>query len=256
MSTEKLGKGWTPAEKLSKPNRYSVDLWGAGGSGKTHFIVHTCPGPIALINFDRDPSRLIVESKRKDVFVRNLHTEGLWMTDHQARETYKRFEEALRDALTLEEGTIAVDGGSAMNHLLEQLALAEYNDTLLQHGKDTVERLPSLQRARINSRILNMCASVSQTPLNFVITHQQREIWSSEGKPLGRYEARENTQIQYGVDISLWMFVNKQEATKTQPSELRHFAKVAICKSREKLIDRRFENPTWDLIVAHINEEE
>lgn len=247
----KLSKMWTAAADIEVQDRYSLDLFGGGGSGKSHFIINTCPGPILLVNFDRDPSRMIAASGRDDVYVCNLHTAGLWLTDIEAREKYSNLEAALRDARSMTEGTFAIDGGSALTHLLEQIALADYNAS--KQGED-VDRLPSLMRGGINSRILNMLAVVSQTPVNFVITHQVRQIWSKDEKgnigPSGKFEARENTQIEYGVDMSVFMFTQKQSATAGADAMIKHYGKVVICKHDQKLIDKRFENPTFDLLVG------
>jgi len=249
-----LSDRWTTPDKLTIPDRYSLDLWGAGGAGKTHFIIQDCPGPIAYINFDRNAARMIAASERKDIFLRNIHTEGLWLTDKQAEDKYKQFEEAINEALKLEEGTIAVDGGSALVHILEQLALAEYNKAQESRGKDAVDRLPTLQRGSINSRILNMLASVSQTPLNFIITHQERQVWSDEGKPLQEFQARENTQVPYGVDVALWMFRQWESATKTAPARPRYFAKISMCKlpDRGNLVNLRMENPSWGVLLGYL----
>ena len=90
MTDSKLSKLWTPASELKPPTRWSIDLWGGGGSGKTHCIVFTCPGPILLVNFDRDPSALILKSGRKDIFLCNLHTEGLVLSDKEAEELVRQ----------------------------------------------------------------------------------------------------------------------------------------------------------------------
>jgi hypothetical protein len=140
-----------------------------------------------------------------------------------------------------------------MNHLLEQIALADYNDYMVGQGKDTTDRLPSLQRASINSKVLNLLASISQSPVNFIISHQQRQVWSEEGRPTDRYEARENTQIEYGVDISLYMFTSWQAVPNKKPV-LKHYGKVSVCKHNDKLINMTLENPSFDLIVGMMEE--
>lgn len=247
-----LSKLWTPAAEMQVQDRYSIDLFGAGGSGKTYFIINSAPGPILLVNFDRDPSRMIAASGRDDIYVCNLHTAGLWLTDEEARKKYANLESALKDATSMNSGTFAIDGGSALTHLLEQIALADYNKR--KQGED-VERLPSLERASINSRILNLCAVISQTPVNFIITHQVREVWTRDERgnvgPSGKFEARENTQIEYGVDMSLYMYA--QWLTAKPPAQekvLKHYGKVVICKHNTALINQRYENPTFDMLVS------
>lgn len=248
-----LSKMWTPAPKLKVQDRYSLDLFGAGGSGKTHFVINSAPGPILLVNFDRDPSRMIAASGRDDIYVCSIHTAGLWLTDEEARKKYANLEAALKDATKMESGTFAIDGGSALTHLLEQIALADYN---AGSGREAVERLPSLMRGGINSRILNLCAVISQTPVNFIITHQVREVWAKDAQtgnvgPTGRYEARENTQIEYGVDLSMYMFTQWQSAAPPATEKvLKHYGKVVICKHSQGLVNQRFENPTFDLVVG------
>jgi len=254
MTEPKLSSLWTPAEAVKAPTRWSIDLWGAGSSGKTHFIVFTCPGPILLVNFDRDPSALILKSERKDIYLCNLHTAGLVLSDKEAEEKLAKFEKALKEALSPEMagGTLAVDGGSALNNLFEQVALAELNKVLRAKDKPLVEKLPALHRGSINSRILNMLAAVSQSQVNFIITHQEREIWSDDGKPTGTYEARENTQIEYGVNISVRMFTRMQSASKTAAAHPVHFGRIVLCKDNEKAVQMVLPNPSWDVLVEFL----
>ncbi|GAG08884.1 unnamed protein product, partial [marine sediment metagenome] len=251
MSTPKpkLSDLWTPAESIEYPTRWSVGLWGPAGGGKSHVIVNSCPGPLFIANFDRDISALVKKSGRKDVYVANLHTEGLVLTDKRAEELIQRFQAAIDEVITMTEGTFALDGGSALHHILEQLELARLNASQHKRGKEIYERLPALHRGAINAQINAMLASVSNSPVNFAITHQQREIWDETGKPTGTFEPRENSQIAYGVDMEVRIFSAMRSAgrdpkTKKPIAASRGFyGRVTLCKHNTSAEDTKIENP-------------
>jgi len=261
MTEAKLSDLWLPAESVLAPTRWSVGLWGPAGGGKSHVIVNSCPGPVFIANFDRDVSALVKKSGRKDIYIANLHTAGLVLTDKRAEQLIERFQKALEEVTTMTEGTFALDGGSAFHHILEQLELSRLNASQRKRaakGKDaeTYEKLPALYRGGINAQINAMLASISNSPVNFVITHQQREIWDQTGKPTGEFEPRENTQVAYGVDMevrifSAWTSAKRDPKTKKEiPKMLEHYGRVTMCKHDESVIDTKIKNPTWEYLVG------
>ena len=256
MTKPTLSKLWTPAESIEYPTRWSIGLWGPAGGGKSYVVVETCPGPLFIANFDRDISALVKKSGRKDIYVANLHTAGLVLTDKRAEELIKRFQAALEEVTSMTEGTFALDGGSALHHILEQMELARLNADQRKRGKEQHDRLPALRRGGINAQINAMLASVSNSPINFVITHQQREIWDETGKPTGVFEARENSQIEYGVDMevrifSAWQSAGRDPKTKKpMPKMLKHYGRVSACKHNDSAIDTKVENPTWEFLTG------
>jgi len=260
VKAPKLSDLWTPAESIEYPSRWSVGLWGPGGGGKSHLIIHTCPGPVLVANFDRDISALVKSSGRKDIYVANLHTEGLILTDTRAEKLIESFNKATEEATTMTGGTFAVDGGSALHHVLEQLTLARLNAEQRKRragGKtaEHYEKLPALHRGGINAQMNAMFASISNSPVNFVITHQQREIWDQAGKPTGEFEPRENSQVEYGVDMevrvfSAWQSAGRDKAGKAIPKMLKHYGRVTLCKHQEAALDTKVENPTWEFLTG------
>jgi hypothetical protein len=261
IDNPKLSDLWTPAESIEYPTSWNINLWGPGGGGKSHLIVYTCPGPVFIANFDRDISALIVKSGRKDIYVANLHTSGLVLTDKMAEELIDRFNKATEEAITMTGGTFAVDGGSALHHILQQLALAHLNAEQRKRrakGKDAehYDKLPALHRGEINAQMNAMFASVSNSPINFVMTHQQKEIWSEQGKPTGEFEPRENSQVEYGVDMEVRIFAAWQPAGRDpktkQPTEkmLKHYGRVTLCKHNRDIEDMKVSDPTWEYLTG------
>ena len=261
MTKPKLSDLWTPAESIEYPTRWNVGLWGPGGGGKSHVIVNTCPGPVLIANFDRDISALVKKSGRKDIYVANLHTEGLVLTDKRAEELVERFQKALEEAVAMGCGTFAVDGGSSFHHVLEALELSRLNADQRRRaakGKkgEQYEKLPALHRGGINAQMNAMFASISNSPVNFAITHQQREIWDETGKPTGVFEPRENSQVEYGVDMevrifSAWQSAGRDPKTKQpMPKMLKHYGRISACKHNESAIDTKIENPTWEFLTG------
>lgn len=261
-----LSSIWTPAEDIEYPTRWSVNLWGPGGGGKSHVIINTCPGPLLFANFDRDSSALIKRSGRKDVYVANLHTEGLVLTEKRAEKLIEDFQKALEEATTMTEGTFAVDGGSALHHVLEGVALARLNAEQRKRaakGKkaDQYDKLPALHRGGINAQMNAMFASISNSPVNFVITHQQREIWDQAGKPTGEYEPRENSQVEYGVDMEVRIFSAMKSAgrnPKTKqpfPATRGFYSRVTLCKHARHTEGQKVENPSWEYLTGLMEED-
>jgi len=255
MGTPKLSDLWTSSESIEYPSRWSVGLWGPAGGGKSHLIVNTCPGPVFIANFDRDISALVKKSGRDDIYVANLHTEGLVLTDKRAEELVDRFQRAMDEVTKMGGGTFALDGGSALHHILEQLELARFNASQKKRGKEQQERLPALNRGGINAQINAMLASISNSPVNFAITHQQREIWDQAGKPTGEFEARENSQMVYGVDMevrvfSAWQSAHRDKKGNAVPKILKHYGRVTLCKHNESAVDTKIEDPTWEFLTG------
>lgn len=211
---------------------------------------------------------MVLKSGRKDIFVCPIHTEGeelgssptlkpiiksMFLTNKVARERMDRFQAALNEAAKVNKGTLALDGGSAFTHLLEQVALADLNKER-KEGKDPLEVLPSLHRGTINAQVLNLLAVVSQSNMNFVITHQRKELWIEDSrgqhKPSGVYEARENSQVEFGVNMSVQLFTQMVSATHNEPARRVHFGRIELCKDDETLIGEVYESPTWELLTG------
>jgi len=262
MSTPKpkLSDLWTPAESIEYPTRWSVGLWGPPSGGKTHTIINTCPGPVLLANFDRNPGALIKKSGRKDIYLAGLYTEGLVLTEKRAEELLENFQKALDEAASMTGGTFALDGGSALHHVLEGVALARLNASQRKRaakgkGAEQFDKLPALHRGGINAQMNAMFASISNSPVNFVITHQQREIWDETGKPTGEFEPRENSQVEYGVDMevrvfSAWQSAKRDKSGKPVPKMLKHYGRVTMCKHNESAIDTLMPDPTWEFLTG------
>lgn len=261
LNKPKLSDLWTPAESIEYPTRWSIGLWGPSSGGKSHTIIYTCPGPLLLANFDRNPGALIKKSGRSDIYVANLHTEGLVLTDKRAEELLEKLQRVVEEAAAMGGGTLALDGGSALHHILEQVALARLNAFQRKRvikGKkgEQYDKLPALHRGGINAQMNSMFASISNSPVNFVITHQQREIWDENGKPTGEFEPRENSQVEYGVDMevrvfSAWKSAGRDPKTKKPVGKvLKHYGRVTLCKHNESCTDTVIESPTWEFLTG------
>jgi len=253
---------WTPSSEIKAPTRWSMDIWGGGGAGKSHFIITTAPGPVYYILLDmRDPAPIIKRSGRKDIFVRDLRPGGVLLTEKQVSERLTGFKAAMDQALKHEEGTLAIDGGSVLANLLEAHALIEYNKRRVQNKKPAEDKLPALQRGSINATINDMLAATGASHMNFAITHQQKEVWADEGdgkgvKPTGTFEARENSQIEYGADMAIRMFSRWASAIKDKPAHMEHYAKIVRCKINEAITQMTVTNPTWKYLVSLLADDE
>lgn len=264
--TSTLSKLWTPAEDVEYPTRWSVNLWGPAGDGKSHLIVNTCPGPVLIANFDRDISALVKRSGRKDIYIANLHTEGLVLTETRAEKLIENFQKALEEAATMTDGTFALDGGSAFSHILEQVELSRLNADQRKRaskGKkaEQYDKLPALHRGGINAQINAMLASISNSPVNFAITHQQKEIWDEFGKPTGEFVPRENTQVPHGIDMEVRIFSSMKSAgrdpktRKPFPKSRGFYARVTLCKHARHTEGTKVESPSWDFLTGLMEED-
>jgi len=258
-TTEEL---WTPSSEVELPKRWSLDAWGGGGSGKSHFVIFTAPGPLYYILLDmRDPSPLILKSGRKDIFFKDLRPGGVIISDKQADERLTMFNRSVESALKAGEGTLAIDGGSVLSNLLEQRALAEYNKRQRARKKDfqDEDKLPALQRGAINSAINDILAASGASGMNFVITHQQKEVWADLGdgkgvRPTGEFDPRENSQIEYGCDMSIRLYskwVSADDKRKI-PAHMDHAARITRCKINESVIKMTVSGKllTWKYLVS------
>lgn len=233
-----------PSVDLKVLNKYQLAIYGKEGVGKTHLSL-TAPGEKLVIDTEGNAKRIInffdkdVQEQTKIFEIANYLTED---GDIDYSKAISIFETAVKGIVEYTEGrakgTIIIDSMTDI--------WSWYGYWLSE--KPDVRHLSSGQVARLewhtaNKHHAKMLQMLDSTGWNIVFTGRARELYGSDGSPLGIYEGKWQWEIPYKVGLCGELtYINKKPSLK-----------IFKCKDGRELIGETIPDAySWEDIINYV----
>lgn len=187
---------------------FSMSVEAQEGAGKTQFGLLTCPTPIVHVNYgDRDATCFLYdmsETRRKQVTLYSFTPTGTsgW-TIEESRESLYALSDIAKSEMSdgkLAGGTFILDSGSSWWGAVQQVYVAPLEE---QRGAEGKKKVGGLIYQQGNLIVTGVVSWIKSQGAFFVITHQKRARWDSQGPVPGMFDARINSLVPYLVEIRL-----------------------------------------------------
>lgn len=190
------------------PVSFSISLEGLEGTGKTHFIMMTCPLPLVLVNFgDRSAIPFLYqmpEERRKLITIYDIQppSEAGWDFS-SAVESLKQLAEIVRaEGPLMQGGTFGFDGGSSWWSVMQQVFVEPKEKAREQAGH---KQVGGIIYEEANNRARGLLGYIKTLGCFTIITHQLRQDWNASGPIPGQYSPKRNSQVPYIMEIVVRM---------------------------------------------------
>ncbi len=202
-----LISGSTFAEE-DHPPTFSISLEGLEGTGKTHFVILTMPLPMVIVNFgDRNPIPFLYqmpEERRKQITIYNIQPPSEQGWDFaNAVGSLKELGEIVRvEGPGMTGGTFAFDGGSSWWSVMQQVFVEPKEKAAEAAGK---KKAGGLIYEEANNRARGVMGYIKTLGCYFVMTHQLKQDWASDGPIPNQFSPRRNSQVPYLMEVVVRM---------------------------------------------------
>lgn len=237
-----------PNTPIVKVSRTTWDVYGDPGTWKSGFAA-SFPAPIIVINFDKPWDYIRSLYPDKYISVMDIGVIGD-MDEFTAVTAYNQVKQYIDTALTLDGGTLVIDGGTQFWTLLKMVILAPIARERQARGKD----LQPFDNAKANAEFTNMAGKLSRSKLNVVFTHWAGDVWDTDDSgrnphPTGRQYAKESDAMEYAAEIQLYHYL---AAASDGSGDKVPWSMITKCSFREAVIGMKFEKPVYEKLAPWV----
>jgi hypothetical protein len=200
---------FTPANSL-QDQHLVVGIWGAEGSGKSHFAL-TFPSPIYYLNFDYGVRPLLPKFLGKDIQLSNIVVPDMDAQEGDAARCLEAFWADYKGAYaSAKGGTVVVDTMSQVWDLIYHVKLNEVRRRRVKKtpGKDLedVQVFP-FDYSEANNLMAGVLTLALRTEdVHSVFIHKAKPVYNSQGvEQEGKIELQGWGRTPYMVDVLLQM---------------------------------------------------
>jgi len=255
-------------EFLDKEERLFISEWAEVSMGKSYFIL-TCPPPVYLLSIESDGPIWAIKTALKNKII----APGDLYVDEVLQSVYKTSNGIIPTGRTLEEdqaiweyiceqveyiceqtdeGTLAIDTGSTLWDICDEVLGEEIRAKRKKQGKDEIY---TFDYRYANKGIKKLVEKVRATNLNFVISHHAKNQYSNKGTRLNnRWELDGNKQLYRWVDVQLRLRMEEGEEVKQKDGtfvlgEPERWAEIEKSRINNKDVGLEVPNPSYDNVL-------
>ncbi len=239
----------------------SMSVEGLEGTGKSSFVLNTCPLPIVHINYgDRSAAPLLMdmsEERRSQITLYNFQAESPFgWTRAECRKSLDALSKIAQHHLSdgsLQGGTFCIDSGSTWWSSVQEVYVAPEMEKREADGK---KKTGGLEYSQANLLVNGALSWIKRQGVFLIITHQKRQEWGSSGPIPGQYKPRMNSGVPSLVEVRLDLqklcMVCKTDNQTCESSNnhvgRKHVGRIAKFGRNTKLEGTVLENVTFGLI--------
>lgn len=223
---------WRRKELVPNGN-LTASVWGPTKVGKTTLAL-TFPEPLFIVNADRSMDHLLAKLGDKEYYYIDLVPEGLEVDMPVAKALYANVRRLILEAITVGKGSIIIDGGVRFWDVITEAFVPNKDDGAMPKA---------YQKA--NSEYENLLDDIVNSPLNLIITNQQKPIYAGATKNTGEFEMAGFSRLPY------WVFsILKGIKIKNVDGSRTHAIEFGDNGYDTRLEGRILKNPTFEKLYA------
>lgn len=224
--------------------------WGKAEVGKTYLAL-SFPSPIYVIDTEFGTAPVTRHFPEKDIFIYEAAILDPSTDEPDVEASLKNLEEAVATLKDVSTGTIVIDSGTDIWQWLG----AWVEQQARKSGRMTSAGTPQrLEWGRANLRWRQLILRLMAKPVNFVITAQAAQEYTSKGEATDDYRAKVQGQTPHMCDIIVELQKTYVLVEKGKPMVSKYMATLEKCRFQRGL-DLKIEDITYDSLVAALEKQ-
>jgi hypothetical protein len=203
-----------PAAQAYKRRGLKIGMWGAPGTGKTHFGL-TMPEPIYVISTEFGVTQLLHQFPSKDIHIAEVYvleeTEEAYVAN--PIKSLENLEKALAAVRNVEKGSVVIDSGSDLWSWMQSWLYRE------EEEKIKAGKFMQFNWGKANERIRMDFMKIISRPTAFLITGRAGPVYTRDGQVTGQQKPRWMMETGYYVDVSIETKIRVSAALPSPPGQ-------------------------------------